>query len=106
GLETLPLRMERHSQNALKVAQFLENHPNVSWVAYPGLESHPTHDLAKKYFNSENYSALIGFGVKGGYDNAKKFINNLNLFSLMANMGDAKSLVIHPASTTHQQLSA
>jgi O-acetylhomoserine (thiol)-lyase len=103
GLETLPLRLERHSENALKVAKFLQNHPAVSWALYPGLESHPTHDLAKKYFQ-HGYGALVGFGVKGGYDVAKATVNRLKLFSLLANIGDAKSLVIHPASTTHSQL--
>jgi O-acetylhomoserine (thiol)-lyase len=104
GLETLHLRMERHSQNALKVAQFLSEHPKVSWVLFPGLESHPAHERAKKYFHRGQYGALVGFGVKSGYEGALKFIDNLNLFSLLANIGDAKSLVIHPASTTHQQL--
>jgi O-acetylhomoserine (thiol)-lyase len=104
GLETLPLRMERHSENALKVAQFLERHPAVSWVLYPGLESHPAHAVAKRYFE-HGYSALVGFGVKGGFEAAKKTVNSLKLFSLLANIGDAKSLVIHPASTTHSQLS-
>lgn len=104
GLETLPLRMERHSENALKVAQFLESHPAVSWTLYPGLESHPSHTTAKRYFE-HGYSALVGFGVKGGYEAAKATVNNLKLFSLLANIGDAKSLVIHPASTTHSQLS-
>ena len=103
GLETLPLRMERHSENALKVARFLEAHPAVSWVLYPGLESHPTHELAKRYFQY-GYSAIVGFGVKGGYEAARTACNELKLFSLLANIGDAKSLVIHPASTTHAQL--
>jgi O-acetylhomoserine (thiol)-lyase len=103
GVETLPLRMERHSENALKVARFLETHPAVSWVLYPGLESHPTHALAKRYFQ-RGYSAIVGFGVKGGYEAARRACNELKLFSLLANIGDAKSLVIHPASTTHSQL--
>ncbi len=103
GIETLPLRMERHSENALKVARFLEAHPAVSWALYPGLESHPTHELAKRYFQ-HGYSAIIGFGVKGGYEAARTACNELKLFSLLANIGDAKSLVIHPASTTHSQL--
>jgi O-acetylhomoserine (thiol)-lyase len=106
GLETLPLRLERHSENALKVAQFLQNHPTVDWVNYPGLENHPTHELAEKYFRPGYYGALIGFGVKGGFDAAKATVNNLKLFSLLANIGDVKSLVIHPASTTHAQLSS
>ncbi len=104
GLETLHLRMERHSVNALKVAEFLSKHPNVSWVNYPGLSSHPTHKLAKKYHHRGLYGAILGFGIKGGMEAGKKFIDGLKLFSLLANIGDAKSLVIHPASTTHQQL--
>jgi O-acetylhomoserine (thiol)-lyase len=104
GLETLHLRMERHSANGLAVAQFLEKHPNVSWVSYPGLPSHPAHALAKKYHHRGLYGAILGFGIKGGMEAGKKFIDNLKLFSLLANIGDAKSLVIHPASTTHQQL--
>jgi len=104
GLETLPLRMERHSANALKVAQFLDAHPKVSWVNYPGLESHPTYKLARKYHEDRGYGAIIGFGIKGGLEAGRSFINHLSLFSLLANIGDAKSLVIHPASTTHSQL--
>lgn len=104
GLETLHLRMERHSDNAMKVARWLEEHPGVSWVSYPGLSSHPTHETAKKYHRGGRYGAIIGFGIKGGYEAGKQFINELKLFSLLANIGDAKSLVIHPASTTHQQL--
>jgi len=104
GLETLHLRMERHSANALAVAQFLEKHPNVSWVNYPGLTSHPSHALAKKYHHRGLYGAILGFGIKGGMAAGKKFIESLRLFSHLANIGDAKSLVIHPASTTHQQL--
>lgn len=106
GLETLPLRMERHSQNAQAVAEFLERHPAVSWVNYPGLPSHPSHGLAKKYHRKGMYGAIIGFGIKGGLQSGKRFIDSLELFSLLANIGDAKSLVIHPASTTHQQLTA
>lgn len=105
GLETLHLRMERHSDNAMMVARFLEEHPCVSWVSYPGLPSHPSHETAKKYHKGGRYGAIIGFGIKGGYEAGKQFINELKLFSLLANIGDAKSLVIHPASTTHQQLS-
>lgn len=105
GLETLHLRMERHSQNGQKVAEFLLNHPLVSWVNYPGLPSHKDHAQAKKYHHRGLYGAIIGFGIKGGSDAAQKFIDKLALFSLLANVGDAKSLVIHPASTTHQQLS-
>jgi O-acetylhomoserine (thiol)-lyase len=104
GLETLPLRMERHSTNAVKVARFLEEHPRVSWVSYPGLESHPTHTLAKKYHRRGLYGAIVGFGINGGMDAGKRMINSVKLFSHLANIGDAKSLIIHPASTTHQQL--
>lgn len=104
GLETLPLRIERHSQNALRIAEFLEGHPSVEWVLYPGLESHPQHDLAKKYFIHGGYGAVVGFGIKGGFEAGKQFIRHIELFSHLANIGDAKSLVIHPASTTHAQL--
>jgi len=104
GLETLPLRMKKHCDNALEVAKFLEQHPKVSWVSYPGLESHGSHELAKKYLKSGS-GALIGFGIKGGASACKKFIEGLEIFSHLANIGDAKSLVIHPASTTHEQLS-
>lgn len=104
GVETLPLRLERHSLNARLVAEFLEKHPNVTWVNYPGLPSHKDHATAQKYHYRDQYGALIGFGIKGGYEPALRFIDKLNIFSLLANIGDAKSLVIHPASTTHQQL--
>jgi O-acetylhomoserine (thiol)-lyase len=104
GIETLHLRLERHSQNALAVARHLEQHPGVEWVNYPGLESSPYHARAKKYLPI-GQGALITFGIKGGYEAGKKLIDALQLFSLVANIGDAKSLVIHPASTTHQQLS-
>ena len=104
GLETLPLRMERHSENALKVAQFLESHPLVTWTLYPGLPSHPTHDLARRY-HEHGYGAIIGFGIRGGLEAGKRFVSSVKLFSLLANVGDSKSLVIHPASTTHSQLS-
>jgi len=106
GLETLHLRMERHSQNALAVAEFLEKHPKVAWVNYPGLPSHPSHELAKKYHTRGLYGGMISFGIKGGVAEGKVFIDSLKLLSLLANIGDAKSLVIHPASTTHQQLSS
>ncbi|HMX57880.1 MAG TPA: O-acetylhomoserine aminocarboxypropyltransferase/cysteine synthase, partial [Leptospiraceae bacterium] len=106
GLETLHLRMERHSQNAMKVAQFLKSHPKVSWVNYPGLPDHPSYNLAKKYFYRGLFGAILGFGIKGGKEAGKKFINNLKLFSHLANVGDAKSLAIHPATTTHSQLTA
>src|ERR1041385_7083726 len=104
GLETLHLRMERHSQNALKVAQFLQGHPQVTWVNYPGLSDHPNISTARKYHKGGNYGAILGFGIKGGMEAGKKLIDSLEIFSLLANIGDAKSLVIHPASTTHQQL--
>lgn len=103
GLETLHLRLPRHSENALKVAQYLEVHPLVSWVNYPGLQSHPSYDLGKKYY-PKGCGALVGFGIKGGKDAGVKFINSVKLLSHLANICDAKSLVIHPASTTHQQL--
>ncbi|MDF1615441.1 O-acetylhomoserine aminocarboxypropyltransferase/cysteine synthase family protein [Desulfurivibrio dismutans] len=103
GIETLTLRMERHCANALAVAKFLEQHPAVEWVLYPGLESHPTHAMANRYLKG-GYGALVGFGIKGGLEAGRKFINNLKLFSHLANIGDAKSLAIHPASTTHSQL--
>ena len=104
GIETLHLRMERHSQNALAVAKHLEAHPGVEWVNYPGLQSSRYYTRAQKYLPGGR-GALLTFGIKGGYDAGKKFIDSLQLFSLVANIGDAKSLVIHPASTTHQQLS-
>jgi O-acetylhomoserine (thiol)-lyase len=103
GAETLHLRMERHSENALTVANFLAKHPEVEWVNYPGLESSPYYELAQKYL-PDGAGALITFGIKGGTAAAKSFINSLRIFSLLANIGDAKSLVIHPASTTHAQL--
>jgi len=105
GLETLPLRQQKHSANALDVARFLSRHSAVSWVNYPGLENNPNHLLAVKYLKGQ-YGSIIGFGIRGGLEPAKKFIANSNLLSHLANIGDAKSLVIHPASTTHQQLTA
>jgi O-acetylhomoserine (thiol)-lyase len=105
GLETLPLRMERHSQNALGVARYLSEHGKVAWVNYPGLPSHPSYALAQKYL-PKGQSGILGFGIKGGRAAGKAFIDNLKLFSHLANIGDAKSLAIHPASTTHSQLSA
>ena len=105
GLETLSLRVDRHCQNALAVARWLKKHPQVSWVTYPGLEDHPNHALAKRYLRPGAFGGMIVFGVKGGIEAGKTFINNLKLASLLANVGDAKTLVIHPASTTHQQLS-
>lgn len=103
GLETLSLRMERHVKNAQAVAEFLQSNPKVKWVAYPGLESHPDYAAARKYL-SRGAGAILGFGIEGGLEAGRKFINNLNLFSHLANVGDAKSLAIHPASTTHSQL--
>lgn len=103
GLETLPLRQKKHSENAMAVAQFLKGHPLVNWVNYPGLPDHPSHQLAEKYLNG-HYGAIVGFGIKGGLEAGKRFINSVKLLSHLANIGDAKSLVIHPASTTHQQL--
>jgi len=103
GLETLPLRMERHVENAQKVAEFLDQHELVTWVNYPGLAESPYHALANKYL-PKGAGSIFTFGVKGGLNEGKKFINSLKLFSHLANVGDAKSLVIHPSSTTHQQL--
>jgi O-acetylhomoserine (thiol)-lyase len=105
GLETLPLRIQRHSENALVVARWLERHPSVTWVSYPGLPSHAAHRNALKYL-SGGFGGIITFGVKGGLEAGQKLIDAVNLFSLLANVGDAKSLIIHPASTTHSQLSA
>ncbi|MDZ7640412.1 MAG: O-acetylhomoserine aminocarboxypropyltransferase/cysteine synthase family protein [Desulfurivibrio sp.] len=103
GLETLTLRMERHCANARAVADFLQEHPAVEWVLFPGLADHPTHEMARRYLNG-GFGALVGFGIKGGLEAGRKFINKLKLFSHLANIGDAKSLAIHPASTTHSQL--
>jgi O-acetylhomoserine (thiol)-lyase len=105
GLETLHLRMQRHSENALAVARFLEKHPSVSWVRYPGLESSEHHGAAKKYL-PKGAGAILGFGIRGGADQGKRFIDALKLISHVANVGDARTLAIHPATTTHQQLSA
>lgn len=105
GLETLSLRVERHGENGLKLAKHLEAHSQVDWVWYPGLESHDSHENAKKYLNNGLFGSMIAFGIKGGAEAGKKFVNNVKLASLLANVGDAKTLVIHPASTTHQQLS-
>ncbi|MBY9077016.1 homocysteine synthase [Paenibacillus sp. HN-1] len=104
GLETLHLRLERHSENALKVAQFLENHKDVDWVSYPGLPSHPSYELAQKYL-PKGQGAILTFGIKGGAEAGTRVIEHVKLFSHLANVGDSKSLIIHPASTTHQQLS-
>ncbi len=104
GLETLPLRIERHSENALAVAQWLQDRPEVEWVSYPGLASHPSHEVATRTLNG-GFGGLVTFGIKGGADAGRRLIDGVKLFSLLANVGDAKSLIIHPASTTHQQLS-
>ena len=103
GIETLALRMERHTENAQKVAEFLENHPKVSWVNYAGLPSHPEHALAQKYFGGKP-AAILSFGIKGGRDAGAKFIDALQLILRLVNIGDTKSLACHPASTTHRQL--
>jgi O-acetylhomoserine (thiol)-lyase len=103
GLETLPLRQRQHSENALAVATWLKQHPLVSWVTYPGLPDSPNHKLAARYLK-RGFGGIVGFGIKGGLEAGRKFINSVRLFSHLANIGDSKSLVIHPASTTHQQL--
>jgi O-acetylhomoserine (thiol)-lyase len=104
GLETLALRMERHSENALKAANFLKNHPEAKWVRYPGLPDDPAYPVASRYMK-KGFGAMVVFGIKGGLDAGRRFIDNLRLFSILANVGDAKSLALHPASTTHSQLS-
>ncbi|MDM5297294.1 homocysteine synthase [Bacillus pumilus] len=104
GLETLHLRLERHSENALKTAQFLQEHPLIEWVSYPGLEKHESYELAQKYL-PKGQGAILTFGIRGGHQAGKKLIDSVQLFSHLANVGDSKSLIIHPASTTHQQLS-
>jgi len=103
GLETLTLRQKKHSENALEVAKFLKGHPLVTWVVYPGLTDSPAYAVASKYLKN-GFGSLVGFGIKGGLEAGKRFIESVKLFSHLANIGDAKSLVIHPASTTHQQL--
>jgi O-acetylhomoserine (thiol)-lyase len=104
GLETLILRQQQHSKNAMEIAQFLKQHKLVSWVTYPGLPEHPSHRTAAKYL-TRGFGGILGFGIKGGLEAGKKFINSVKMLSHLANIGDARSLVIHPASTTHQQLS-
>ncbi len=103
GIETLPLRMERHSENALAVAQHLKEHPLVEWVRYPGLQDDPAYEVASRYLN-KGFGAMVVFGIKGGRKAGARFIDSLELFSHLANVGDAKSLAIHPATTTHSQL--
>ena len=103
GVETLPVRVARHSENALKVAEFLKKHPKVAWVRYPGLKEDPTYATASRYLKN-GFGGMVVFGVKGGYDTAVKIIDNIKLFSHLANVGDAKSLILHPASTSHSQL--
>ena len=103
GVETLPMRMERHCENAMAVAEFLDDHDDVAWVTYPGLESHETHDAASEYLDG-GYGGMLTFGLEGGYEQAQATVENTELASLLANVGDAKTLLIHPASTTHQQL--
>jgi O-acetylhomoserine (thiol)-lyase len=103
GIETLSLRMDRHVQNTQAVAEYLEKHPKVTWVMYPGLKNHPDYERAKRYF-PKGAGAILGFGIKGGVEAGKKFIDSLQLFSHLANVGDARSLAIHPATTTHSQL--
>lgn len=105
GLETLSLRVERTCENALKLAKWLQQHPAVEWVSYPGLDDHPYYEQAKNYFRDGLFGGILVFGVRGGSDAGRAFIDNVKLASLLANVGDAKTLVIHPASTTHQQLS-
>ena len=104
GIETLHLRMERHVTNALRVAEFLSDHPRVAWVSYAGLKESPFHDLARKYL-PRGAGAVFTFGLKGGYEAGIKMVNSVTLFSHLANIGDTRSLIIHPASTTHRQLS-
>ncbi|MBD3344209.1 MAG: aminotransferase class I/II-fold pyridoxal phosphate-dependent enzyme [Chitinivibrionales bacterium] len=104
GIETLPLRMERHCENALTVAEFLKGHPNVGWVRYPGLPDDPSYAMARKYL-PRGCGGMVVFGIKGGYDAAVRCIDSIELFSHLANVGDAKSLILHPASTSHGQLS-
>lgn len=102
---TLSLRVNQHCSNALKIAKFLKNHEAVSWVNYPGLEDNENHEMAKKYLNG-NYGCIVSFGIKGGIEEGKKFIENVELLSHVANIADSKTLVIHPASTTHSNMTS
>jgi O-acetylhomoserine/O-acetylserine sulfhydrylase len=104
GLETLSLRVDRHNENAMKLAEWLARQPKVAWVNYPGLEGHPSHKNSVRYLRPGHFGSMLNFGAKGGLDAGRKFIDSVKLASLLANVGDAKTLVIHPASTTHQQL--
>jgi O-acetylhomoserine (thiol)-lyase len=104
GVETLTLRQQQHSKSALEIARFLKKHKLVTWVTYPGLPDDPNHKMAAKYLH-RGFGGILGFGIKGGLEAGKKFINSVKMLSHLANIGDAKTLVIHPASTTHQQLS-
>ena len=105
GVETLSLRVQRHCDNALALAKHLETHPKVSWVLYPGLKSHSSHELAKKLLRPNTFGGVLSFGIKGDASTGSRVVDNLKLASHLANVGDAKTLVIHPATTTHQQLS-
>ncbi len=105
GVESLVLRMQKHSENALAVAHFLQKHPKVAWVRYPGLRDDPGHAQAKRLFAGDAFGGMVVFGVHGGAERARQLVDNIGLFSIIANVGDAKSLIIHPASTTHSQLS-
>jgi O-acetylhomoserine (thiol)-lyase len=106
GLETLSLRIDRHGENAMKLAEYLSRHPKVTWVNYPGLEGHPSAKTVVKYVRENHFGSMLNFGVKGGREAGRAFINSVKLATLLANVGDAKTLVIHPATTTHQQLEA
>ena len=103
GVETLPLRVARHVENSQKVAEFLKKHPKVAWVRYPGLKDDPSYSIASKYLK-KGFGGVVVFGLKGGYESAVKLIDRIPLFSHLANVGDAKSLILHPASTSHSQL--
>ncbi|MCH4826097.1 MAG: O-acetylhomoserine aminocarboxypropyltransferase/cysteine synthase [Planococcus sp. (in: firmicutes)] len=104
GLETLHLRIPKHNSNAQIIAEYLKQHPQIEWVNYLGFEDHPSHQIAKKYLKNDGYGSIVNFGIKGGREAGRKVIDNIKLWSHVANVGDAKSLIIHPASTTHQQL--